>query len=179
MDKPNEKGEQNMSRSDTGDKTPSEECDIQDELETNIASKQQGKINIDESDKNTISQTGETLFQKNVADSNTHENIETEIEPGLRRRRRQKMPNYAYRESVESEEIYSKRRNLGGCQGRVTAIVNHLNNCIASGYGPDDITELIESLENAWKICNMAYGKYISKNLKEEELAPVEVAFKY
>ena len=177
MDKPNEKGEQNMSRSNTGDKKPSEECDIQDEFEINIASKQQGKINIDESDKNTVSQAGETLLWKNVAHSNTHENIETEIEPGLRRSRRQKMPTHADRESVENEEIYSKRRNLGGRQGRVTALINHLNNFIANGYGPDDFTGLIESLENEWKIFNMAYGKYISKNLKEEEFARVEGAY--
>ena len=70
MDKLNEKGKQNMSRSDTGDEKPSEECDIQVEFEINIAIKQQGKINIDESDKNTISQTAETLLQKNFAKRN-------------------------------------------------------------------------------------------------------------
>ena len=128
------------------------EMNEQNVSETNLASKQHG--NISEIDKVT-----DKTVPSNTVDSETSQNIETELDP-VRRSTRQKT-QFTDRESVENEEIYRQQRTLGGHQGRIIALVNQLSTCITKGRGPDEIVDILESLEKAWQRYNNAYGKYL------------------
>jgi hypothetical protein len=83
-------------------------------------------------------------------------------------------PQFTDRESVENEEIYRQQRTLRGHQSRITTLINQLSTCITKGRGPDEIVDILESIEKAWQGYNNAYGKYLSKNLAEEEFARIE-----
>jgi hypothetical protein len=56
--------------------------------------------------------------------------------------------------------INNNNNTLGGHQGRITALINQLSTCITKGRGPDEIVDILESLEKAWQGYNNAYGKY-------------------
>jgi hypothetical protein len=115
----------------------------------------------------------------NTFDSETTQNIETGTELGPVRRSTRQKTQFTDRESVGNEEIYRQQRTLGGHQGRITALVNQLSTCFTKGRGPDEIVDILESLEKAWKGYNNAYGKYLSKNLAEEEFAQIKEVFSY
>jgi hypothetical protein len=135
--------------------------------ETNLASKQHGSIS-------EIDKVTDKTVHSNTVDSETPENIETGTELGPVRRTTRQKTQFTDRESVENEEIYRQKRTLGGHQGRMTALINQLSICITKGRGPDEIVDILESIEKAWQGYNNAYGKYLSKNLAEEEFARIE-----
>ena len=155
------------------DKT--EENETQNISETHLASKQHGSIS--EIDKVSAGYAPDN-FNNTVDKRPPYQNTETEIKlDSVRRSARQKTQNYTDRESVENEEMYRQRRSLGGHQGRVTTVVTQLFDCITKGREPNEITNILESLEKAWYGYDNAYRKYISRQLSEEEFARLEEAY--
>ena len=172
MDESSKENEENLMlfHDNTDENRP--EMNEQNVSETNLASKQHGSIS-------EIDKVTDKTAPSNTVDSETPENIETGTELGPVRRGTRQKTQFTDRESVQNEEIYRQKRTIGGHQGRMTALINQLSTCITKWRGPDEIVDILESLEKAWQGYNNAYGKYLSKNLAEEEFARIEEVFSY